>query len=74
MYTQVTYIYNQIKAHEAAHSDVMQDGKLTADSLILDLLFLLSINWGAGTLSCLRKTPSYLTPGGGFWEGGSAYG
>ena len=62
MYTQVTYIYNQIKAHEAAHSDVMQDAKLTADSLILDLLFLLSINWGAGTLSCLRKTPSHLTP------------
>ena len=25
----------QIKANEAAHPDVMQDGKLTADALIL---------------------------------------
>ena len=26
------------------------------------LLFILSDNWGVGTLSFLRKTPLYLTP------------
>ena len=33
------------------------------------LLFILSDNWGVGTLSFLRKTPLYLTPGGGFLGG-----
>ena len=40
MYTQVTYMcIKKIKANSAAHSDVMQDGKLTADALILRFPF-----------------------------------
>ena len=47
MYTQVTYMYILKKANSAAHSDVMQNGRLTADSLILKFPFSSFIKLGS---------------------------
>ena len=48
MYTQVTYMYIfKKKANSAAHSDVMQNGRLTADSLILKFPFSSFIKLGS---------------------------